>query len=453
MAEQLTSWLGALSSTLTTSVDGVGNSSEIDHCILPTTSWPPFELVPGDRLGQLALGAPARKVTRWLQTCKMPFQLDVEYMAPSVESLDLCLTLRRGDPASAFLKLHFGGRQQRLSLIEIVDLGAIELTYAGQSLVSLPVFSDGVTTSTPALTMKRLCDVVGGPGVHVGHGGFTHWQQGLAAWASSNAAETSIEQMMIFCPSSSDPNELIVNRRLPSDVGAGGRPARPALVPDIVVQLGGSRSGALFTVFPEDVTLKFGMQVQDVLASIGSPDEEYDGSQGSKHELLAGSQIYVHNYFCRGFDIVYLASSHMVSGFVMHTNFAADQDFGVYDRCCFSIRVDTATYDAESVSEPEPESEPSSLAEAPDGCLHPESSRDEALALLGPPSPLERERQNQTPLALATLAANGEEDPLGKKDVLWWATRGLVLECMAGAEDSSPEYRCITTVTLLPLRK
>eukprot|EP01043_Picozoa_sp_COSAG02_P091573 COSAG02_NODE_28281_length_592_cov_1.050710_1_plen_116_part_10 len=116
MAEQLTSWLGTLSSTLTTSsVDGATNGSEIDHHILPATGWPPFELVPGDRLGQLALGGSAQTVTRWLQTCKLPFQLDVEYMAPSAESLDLCLTLRQGDPASAFLKLHFGGRRQRLS--------------------------------------------------------------------------------------------------------------------------------------------------------------------------------------------------------------------------------------------------------------------------------------------------------------------------------------------------
>jgi hypothetical protein len=451
MAEQLTSWLGTLSSTLTSSVDAATNSNETDRCApIVTTSWPPFELVPGERLGQLALGASAQTITRWLQACNVPLQLDVEYMVPSAESLDLCLSLRRGDPASPFLKLHFGGRRQRLSLIEIVDLGSIDLTCGGLDLVSLPAFSDGVATSTPPLTMRRLCDVLDGQGVFVGHGGFTHWPQGVAAWAlSSGTVDTSIERMMIFSPGSSEPEELIVNGRLPRATGADGRSARPSAPPDIVVQL--SRSGALFTVVPEDVTLQFGMQVQDVLASIGSPDEEYNGSQGSHHDLLAGSQIYVHNYFCRGFDIVYLASSHAVAGFVMHTNFAADPDFGVYDRCCFSVRVDTVSHDAELASEPE--TEPSDMIDAPDVCLHPESSRDEALTLLGPPSPLGRDTRTQPPLALATLMGNGKEDPLGEKEVLWWANYGLVLECMAGAEETCRDCRCVTTVTVLPLRK
>ena len=398
------------------------------------------------------LGTTVQTITRWLQAAERPVQLDIEYTAPSTESLDLCLTLRRGEPPCPFLKLHCGGRRQQLGLIEILDLGAIELTCGGRSLVSLPVISDGVPSRTPPLTMQRLCDVLGGQGTFADDGGFTYWRQGIAAWASSslsNGGDTSVERLLVYRPAPPGPQDLILYRRLPPEPAADGWPGGPS--PDVIVQLGGSISGALFTVMPEDVVLQFGMQVQDVLAFIGSPDAEYDGSpQGNQHELLAASQnldIYVHNYFRRGFDVVYKACSHVVAGFVMHTNFAADQDFGLYERCCFTICVDAAGTDAAQARELEPEPESGEVIDTPHGALNPSSSQEEALALLGPPL-TERERQEQPPLPLAALVASSKEDPLGQKDVLWWANHGLVLECLAGAEGGC---RCVTTVTVLPL--
>ena len=465
MSEHLTSWLGAaLSSTLSSTRpnDFVRNSSAIDQparAAPPTSSWPSLEVVPGDRLGDLALGMTVPTITRWLQAVQRPLQLDIEYTAPSTESLDLCLTLRRGAPSCPFLKLHFGGRRQSLGLIEILDLGAIELTYGGRSLVTLPAFSDGVPSCTPPLTMQRLFDVLGRQGTFADDSGFTYWQQGIAAWAcsgSSGSADTSavwtpVERLLVYRPVPPGPQDLIRNRRLPRESGAdrwpGGVPS-----PDVFIQLGGSISGALFTVMPEDVRLQCGMQVQEVLASIGSPDEEYDGfPQGSQHELLAAAQkldVYVHNYFRRGFDVVYNACSHSVAGFVMHTNFAADQDFGLYERCCFCICVDAAAPDAAQARERKLESELAEAVDTPHASLTPWSSHEAVVALLGPPL-MERERQQQPPLALAALVASSKEDPLGQKDVLCWANYGIVVECMAGAKETG--CRCVTTVTVLPL--
>lgn len=449
MAEQLVSWIGTLSSSLSSGVSDATQTGEREappvrpHPI----AWPPFEVVPGDRLGELVLGTSAQTIARWLQAQQGLLQLDIEYTVPSIDSLDLCFTLWHGEPSHPFLKLHFGGRRQRLCLIEVIKLGTVELTHDGQSLVVLPAFSYGALPSEPALTMQRLCDVFGGQGVYTEDGRFTFWQQGIAAQAcltNHSANATGVERMMLYQSAGVEAQDLVLNRRLTPDSDTDGQGQA------VVIQLDGSTSGALFTVLPEDVTLQFGMQVQDVLASIGSPDEEYDGLQDGQFDLLTGPEtVYVHNYFRRGFDVVYRACAHVVAGVVMHTNFAGDQDFGLYERCRFSIFVDRAAPGVDPAIDLEPEPQQCEMPRGLD-CLRPESSQDDALDLLGP-SLSEREKCKQLPLALNELIANGREDPLGEKNVLWWEEHGLVVECMAGTEGVYRGCRCITKVTVLPL--
>lgn len=472
----LSSWIGStLTSTLsrgpdlTVTTDSAApftSGDDPDHAALAggRERWPAWELVPGVRLGELELGASAWTVTSWLQAQLTPLQLDIEYEAASRSTLDLCLTLRRGEPAPgrAFCKLHFGGPRQRLSLIELVDLGVVELTYGGEALVSLPAFAVGAESAEPALDMRRLAERLREPGLGVeeqANGGFTHWVQGIAAWPSPSNAD-GVERLALYHSGLTRPQELIHHRQLPpaasaaadlgadssaaGSAGAGGGSAAAAAATAVTLLASLDKSVSVLTVLPEDVSLQVGMEAQAVLAAIGPPGEEYDGPRGGQHELFAASQgHYVHNYFQRGFDVMYGVGSHAVVGFVMHTNFAAHQTFGVYERCCFTIIV------------PDDDGQ--------QRCLHPESTHAEALALLGPPTSPDGQQghggHSNAPDAIKTLAALARDDPLAgdEAEVVWWRANGLVMEftssggseTAAGGAGRRPP-RCLTTVTVLP---
>ena len=183
------------------------------------------------------------------------------------------------------------------------------------------------------------------------------------------------------------------------------------------------------TVLPEDCCLAFGMAAQAVLSLLGPPEEVFDGPRGGAHELLGATHRHcVHNYFSRGLDIVFEAFEHTVIGFVLHTNFAGQQDFGVYNRCCFEVCV------GELGAEPEPE--------LGGGKLFVESSREEFVSVLGVPV----RGTAAEPAAVLRLAAGVAEDPLGTIEVDCWPACGLVVETATGAGGAGGAVTTLTCV-------
>lgn len=91
--------------------------------------------------------------------------------------------------------------------------------------------------------------------------------------------------------------------------------------------------------------IKFGDYVQDVLNTLGSPDEifykKHDklkifSTDNSFGEINSGID-YFYNYFRFGFDIMFKGDSHKVEKIILHTNFCGSSDFNVYMRCNFFI--------------------------------------------------------------------------------------------------------------------
>eukprot|EP01125_Pyxidicula_operculata_P014729 TRINITY_DN4940_c0_g1_i1.p1 TRINITY_DN4940_c0_g1~~TRINITY_DN4940_c0_g1_i1.p1 ORF type:complete len:339 (-),score=42.24 TRINITY_DN4940_c0_g1_i1:214-1230(-) len=89
--------------------------------------------------------------------------------------------------------------------------------------------------------------------------------------------------------------------------------------------------------------LRFGDSPQDVVTALGAPqhvtykDETQLAIQGKHNSTPTYQWDYFYNYFERGIDILFDASTHSIKKFVLHTNFPSQRLFNIYQKCHYRI--------------------------------------------------------------------------------------------------------------------
>ncbi|XP_050432757.1 PHAF1 protein CG7083 [Adelges cooleyi] len=96
--------------------------------------------------------------------------------------------------------------------------------------------------------------------------------------------------------------------------------------------------------------IQFGMSCQDVTSMLGTPSQVFYKSEDKmkihspnihKHITVPRRSDYFFNYFTLGFDILFDAKTHKVKKFIVHTNFPGHYNFNIYHRCEFNIALTT----------------------------------------------------------------------------------------------------------------
>ncbi|XP_017773620.1 PREDICTED: UPF0183 protein CG7083 [Nicrophorus vespilloides] len=92
-----------------------------------------------------------------------------------------------------------------------------------------------------------------------------------------------------------------------------------------------------------------GNSAQDVASNLGAPckvfykseDKMRIHSPNAHRRVAACRSDYFFNYFTLGLDILFDARTHLVKKVVMHTNYPGHYNFNMYQRCEFSVLLET----------------------------------------------------------------------------------------------------------------
>jgi len=93
--------------------------------------------------------------------------------------------------------------------------------------------------------------------------------------------------------------------------------------------------------FSDGSSIRFGDSVQDVLATLGEPDDKFVKQTGRMKNQARSSQIsssgaappdVFYNYFSSGIDVLIDGKTFTVKKFVLHSNFPHHKDFGRYSK-------------------------------------------------------------------------------------------------------------------------
>jgi len=237
------------------------------------------------------------------------------------------------------IELRFNSVSQQLELIRVYDLGKIILSYGSKAINGSP----GMRSPTFSQTFKILG--VSKPGFY---------SQNKECYILPYTGQ----QFVFHIPEQLRQEQLVVDGKAP-EFDSVVLSCMHMFVPDnedkIVPLVPADPDILILTPtgieFPspdekwEPFTLGFGNTVQDVKTMLGPPQHiSYKTSEHvsfhSYDEQNEYQTDYFYNYYDRGIDIFFNASTHTVRKMIFHTNLPTALNFNLYTKCIFTVSVD-----------------------------------------------------------------------------------------------------------------
>eukprot|EP00123_Amoebidium_parasiticum_P000783 comp11683_c0_seq1/m.6221 comp11683_c0_seq1/g.6221 ORF comp11683_c0_seq1/g.6221 comp11683_c0_seq1/m.6221 type:complete len:426 (-) comp11683_c0_seq1:175-1452(-) len=297
-----------------------------------------YNVIPGKSIGPFVVGMPLSVAIDYLkQQFREIKSVDLLYSERQPLQVDIVVRLNRDG-----LQLRFNPSTQRLKIVEVFDPSCVVLSYGGT------VFSSAETLPTFA-NIYRLF----GPSYPGDYDAVQHYYRlsypGLAFFFPIPSKYDSLyangkgdvplqfldgttpvaRRLCIYSEEALNPPQIANTAQSPT------WPVEEVLVkPGVGIQL--VQSGA---------QVLFGDSCQDVLSEIGPPSKVFYKEEDKMkiHARSAKSSTkcsdYFYNYFDLGLDILFSATTHTVTKFVLHTNFPCHYDFNVYQKCNFRILI------------------------------------------------------------------------------------------------------------------
>jgi len=340
-----------------------------------------MEVVPGERLGCFALGLGINDALSLLRRQFVPLRPRVDVIYSQARPLEHDIIVRVEDFG---LQLRFDPNSQRLRLIELYEIGKVDVMYAGSLVKPILLdlykqfgptypgtferdFDQYVLRYTGLCLMFRLPDEVKDKytetdelPLELPNGrsppltrlmvfrGFSETSPGtpdavkpgaVAALTSSISPDMSLtslspwypEKVLIkIAPGLSAPTTIsFLTRQRQLAIGSS--------VQDIIAQLG--QPSRIF--FKEDNRMRIHSSTSPPAGRAGGPRTSHPPIAIAPQDRDPGTCFqatdYFYNYFTAGIDLLIDGHSHTLKKMIAHTNFPGHAEFSQYNKCDFRV--------------------------------------------------------------------------------------------------------------------
>jgi len=298
-----------------------------------------FEIVPNERLGEYELGTTITQIITKLQT-KHTNRKDIEIIYHQKKPLSRDIQIKIEQDG---IILNFEPDQQRLKMIEMIDMTKIKLIYHETEI------RKGLST-----IYKQF-----GP-THKGE--YTNEGNYLLTYPGITFEFDIPKEVLELAKEMDQPIEFPKPHFTPNCKRIllyYGKTYKEKSLPETIkhqefVQV---RLGKGITI-GKTKRIEFGDTPQDILLTLGVPDSIYykpkNGMsihtmmrEGIKNQTMESKKKtllfdepgvdYFYNYNLLGLDVMFDGSSHAIRKMILHTNFPGSKDFNAYNKCNFKI--------------------------------------------------------------------------------------------------------------------
>ncbi|XP_004364774.2 hypothetical protein CAOG_01906 [Capsaspora owczarzaki ATCC 30864] len=291
-----------------------------------------FELDPTEgSLGGFTIGMPISSVIGYLNTKlrdEIP-QCELIYSASNPLALHISINL----PATG-LRLRIDAVSQRLVVIEVLDMFALTLRFAGKII-------SGPRTPLTFVNVQKHFGPTSPGRYDDARQQYIHAYSGFALYfAIPSKHQAFVKNSATFgmFPDGTTP----VAAKICLYHGKWDRPTLPPLplgslyMQKVVVDV---RHGLHFPL--ERTVVRFGDTCQDVFSELGAPNHVFHKADVraivATNSRQGSDSDYFYNYFDRGLDVLFDAQTHSVKKFILHCNFPGHFDFNRYSKCNFRL--------------------------------------------------------------------------------------------------------------------
>jgi len=296
-----------------------------------------LEVIPGKSFGAFQLGMPISSAVAFIQSRnKNISHVELKFNEASPLSMDIFLDLIEDG-----IMLRFEPSTQKLKTIEIYEIPKVTLSYANS------IFCSPEQAPTLVSIYERFGPTH--PGEYDASSGvyWLHYPGVSFAFPIPKKYESLFSSIEDIPPMEFPDRTTPISSRILLYTGPNAM--SPELAPtnsnclyfeEISVQIG---RGIFFS--SRKCALDFHSSTQDVLTILGPPSRVFFKEEDKmKIHTTSYSGLscadYFYNYFSLGIDILFDIDTHLVKKFILHTNFPSHQEFNLYVKCNFRIRIE-----------------------------------------------------------------------------------------------------------------